>query len=41
MLTVIGEKNAEHPFIKDECDENEQNEGEDEKKLLKNIDFKK
>ena len=45
VLIAIGEKGAEHPFLKDECDgdeeQEERNEREDEKKLLRNIDFNK
>lgn len=47
VLVAIGAKDAEHPFLKDECDgdgdeeQEERNEREDEKKLLRNIDFNK
>ena len=43
VLTIMSEKNADHPFVKDQNDESDEEncEKNDEKKMLKNIDFKK
>lgn len=46
VLTALGKKGAEHPFVKEECDgledeEEERSERDNEKKLLRSIDFEK